>query len=234
MPSTHCVSTRQKSRANSLARRVALVTGASSGIGRAIAVSLARQGVELGIIGRNRAALAETAAAARRFSQVTEFQIDLTASGATRPLLRFLESGGRLDILIHSAGIIQRAPLEHGRIEDFDAQYTTNVRVPYQLTQDLLPFLTNAKGQVVFINSSAGLSAKGAEIGQYAATKHALRAIADSLRDEVNPKGIRVLSVYLDEPQRRCRQPCSVRKKGPITRRPFCSQRTWLLWLFRP
>ena len=76
-----------------------------------------------------------------------------------------------------------------------DAQDTTNERVPYQLTQDLLPFLTNAKGQVVFINSSAGLSAKGAEIGQYAATKHALRAIADSLRDEANPKNNRVLSV---------------------------------------
>jgi NADP-dependent 3-hydroxy acid dehydrogenase YdfG len=57
--------------------------------------------------------------------------------------------------------------------------------------------LTAARGQIVFINSSVGLSAKRAEIGQYAATKHALKAIADTLREELNPKGIRVLSVYL-------------------------------------
>jgi NADP-dependent 3-hydroxy acid dehydrogenase YdfG len=54
-----------------------------------------------------------------------------------------------------------------------------------------------ARGQIVFINSSVGLTAKRPDIGQYAATKHALKAIADSLREEVNPKGLRVLTVYL-------------------------------------
>jgi len=65
------------------------------------------------------------------------------------------------------------------------------------LTQQLLPLLAAAHGQVVFINSSVGLTAKRPEIGQYAATKHALRAIADCLREEVNSNGIRVLTVYL-------------------------------------
>jgi NADP-dependent 3-hydroxy acid dehydrogenase YdfG len=65
------------------------------------------------------------------------------------------------------------------------------------LTQRLLPLLATSCGQVVFINSSAGLMAKRPAVGQYAATKHALKAIADSLREEVNPKGIRVLTVYL-------------------------------------
>jgi len=69
------------------------------------------------------------------------------------------------------------------------------VRGPYLLTQCLLPLLRRRPGQVVFINSSAGLTAR-ANVGQYAATKHALKAVADSLRDEVNRDGVRVLSVF--------------------------------------
>jgi NADP-dependent 3-hydroxy acid dehydrogenase YdfG len=60
-----------------------------------------------------------------------------------------------------------------------------------------LPSLVAARGQIVFINSSVGQSVKRPEVAQYAATKHALRAIADSIREEVNPKGVRVLSLYL-------------------------------------
>ena len=85
-----------------------------------------------------------------------------------------------------------QAPVEH-----LDAQYAINLRAPYLLTKHLLPLLVSSRGQIIFINSTAGLNAKRAEIGQYAATKHALRAIADSLRVEVNPKGVRVTSVYL-------------------------------------
>jgi NADP-dependent 3-hydroxy acid dehydrogenase YdfG len=87
--------------------------------------------------------------------------------------------------------------MERARLTDFDFQYATNVRAPYALTQRLLPSLMAARGQIVFINSSVGLTAKRPDIGQYAATKHALKAIADSLREEVNPKGLRVLTVYL-------------------------------------
>ena len=79
---------------------------------------------------------------------------------------------------------------------DFDTQYQTNVRAPYALTQSLLPHLKRRHGQVVFINSSSGVVAKPTS-GQYDSTKHALRAIADSLRAEINPHGVRVLSVYL-------------------------------------
>jgi len=73
--------------------------------------------------------------------------------------------------------------------------YRLNLRAPYLLTQRLLPLLRRARGQVVFVNSSAGLHA-AAGTSQYAATKHALKALADSLRCEVNDDGIRVLSVY--------------------------------------
>jgi NAD(P)-dependent dehydrogenase (short-subunit alcohol dehydrogenase family) len=181
-----------------LSGRTAVVTGASSGIGRAIALALSRLGVRLCIVGRNPIALAQTVDAVRPFSHVTDFQIDLIFEQNLRPLLEHLERNvGRLDILIHSAGVIHLDPLERANVEKLDLQYATNVRAPYMLTQHLLPLLTAARGQIVFINSSAGLTAKRPDVGQYGATKHALKAIADSLREEVNSKGVRVLTVYL-------------------------------------
>jgi NAD(P)-dependent dehydrogenase (short-subunit alcohol dehydrogenase family) len=188
----------QSNKPSHLAGRVAVVTGASSGVGRAIALALSRQGVQLCLIGRNPITLSETVAACRQFSKVTSFEIDLTVAENLKPLFLHLEmEAGRLDILVHSAGAIHQAPMERARIEDFDVQYATNVRAPYVLTQRLLPLLTATRGQIVFINSSVGLVARRPEVGQYSATKHALKAIADSLREEVNPKGIRVLTVYL-------------------------------------
>ena len=193
-----------------------MVTGASGGIGRAIALALSRQGVQLCLIGRNPRALAETVAAAEQFSKATSFQIDLTVAGNLKPLLLHLEKEvGRVDILIHSAGVIHQDVMEQACVEDFDIQYATNVRAPYVLTKSLLPLLSAASGQIVFINSSAGLNAKRPEVGQYAATKHALKALADSLREEVNPKGIRVLtSVPGTHGNANARSPMPARREG--------------------
>jgi NAD(P)-dependent dehydrogenase (short-subunit alcohol dehydrogenase family) len=203
-----------------LAGRLALVTGASGGIGRAIALALARQGVRLCVVGRDPAALAETVAGIQPFSEVTQFQLDLTAAENLEPLLRHLDSErGGLDVLIHSAGVAHQDPMEHARVEDLDLQYATNVRAPYIMTQRLLPLLSAARGQVVFINSSVGLAAKRPDIGQYSATKHALKAIADSLREEVNHKGIRVLTVYLGRTATSM-QEAICRKEG----RAFCPE----------
>ena len=181
----------------SLTGRIAVVTGASSGIGRAVAVALSHEGARVCAIGRNPITLAETVVAAQEYSQVTGFQVDLTLEDDLQMPLRHLKEIGSLDILIHCAGVIQQDVMEHARVQDLDLQYSTNVRAPYLLTQRLLPLLMAARGQIVFINSSVGLTAKRPDIGQYAATKHALKAIADSLREEVNPKGVRVLTLYL-------------------------------------
>jgi len=181
----------------STGKPVAVITGASSGIGRALTLALSRQGLNVRALGRNSAGLAETVAAAAQFSEVSSYHIDLTVDDDVRAFRGHLEALGRLDILIHSAGAIRENPLETASIEDLDHQYRINVRAAYLLTQQLLPLLSASHGQIVFINSSAGVTAKRPESGQYAATKHALRAIADSLREEVNPQGVRVLSVYL-------------------------------------
>jgi len=181
----------------SLCERVAVVTGASSGIGRAIAIALAREGAHINVVGRNSTALAETVGMVGDHCSANELPADLTSDADVNRIADALSRLSGIDILVHSAGIICQRRMEDAAIEDFDAQYSVNVRAPYLLTKRLLPMLVAAGGQVVFINSTAGLTTSRADAGQYAATKHALRAVADSLRQELNPKGIRVLSVYL-------------------------------------
>ena len=178
--------------------QTAVITGASSGVGKAIALGLAREGASLCLVGRKVDALEGVAEIARRTTnQVQKYLADLAVEKEVKRLTRsLLQDLGHIDLLVHSAGVCSLGEIQSAPIKDFDWQYWVNVRAPYALTQALLPMLKPVKGQIVFLNSSVGLNAK-AGIGQYAATKHALKAIADSLREEVNPEGLRVLSVFL-------------------------------------
>ncbi len=178
--------------------QVAVVTGASSGVGRAIAIALAREGAVLCLVGRRKAALDAVIAEARDAGGRSRgYETDLSREDEVR---RLVAEVGRdvegVDILVHSAGEIHLGTFETAAAADFDRHYQVNVRAPYVLTQGWLASLKARRGQVVFVNSSAGLTAR-ASVGQYAASKHALKALADSLREEVNPSGVRVLSLYL-------------------------------------
>jgi NAD(P)-dependent dehydrogenase (short-subunit alcohol dehydrogenase family) len=102
---------------------------------------------------------------------------------------------GRVDALIHSAGLFAYGAWESIAMDELDLLYKTNLRAPVLLTQVLLPALKKSRGQIIFINSSAVRSAR-AKDGAYTATKHGLNAFANSLREEVNSAGIRVISVY--------------------------------------
>jgi NADP-dependent 3-hydroxy acid dehydrogenase YdfG len=177
--------------------QIAVVTGASSGIGRAIALSLSSQGVALGLVGRRLGMIEAVAETARETApRVLCYRTDLTSDEDIRKLSVHLQQDfGYIDVLIHSAGAISLGHLEAAPVQDLDWQYRINLRAPYVLTQALLPLLRSRRGQIVFINSSAGLNAR-ANMGQYAATKAALKALADSLREEVNSEGLRILSVY--------------------------------------
>ncbi len=181
-----------------LTNQIAVVTGASSGIGKAIALALAAQGAILCLVGRRRETLEAVANGARATApRVLSYQTDLTRDEDIQDLAAALQRDvGFVDVLIHSAGVFSQGRIESDVLENLDRQYRTNVRAPYALTQALLPFLKSRRGQIVFINSTRGLSA-GANAGQYAASKHALKAIADSLREEINADGVRVLSVFL-------------------------------------
>jgi len=177
--------------------KTAVITGVSGGIGKAIALDLAAKGVKTCLLGRKLEALEDVAVVARKTApQALCYQVDLTADQDVRKVAGYIERDFvHIDILIHSAGVISFGPLESASVEDFDRQYRINVRAPYVLTQALLPMLRSCQGQIVFINSSAGLNA-GPNVGQYAATKFALKAVADSFRQEVNAEELRVLSVY--------------------------------------
>jgi NADP-dependent 3-hydroxy acid dehydrogenase YdfG len=177
--------------------QVAVVTGASRGIGRAIALELAAEGATVCLIGRDAQALQEVAdLTSATATAVARYRIDLTRDAEIKGLVSQLEQDfGRVDILVHSAGILRLGPLRDVPVADLDSQYQAHVRAPYLLTQALLPMLTASQGEVVFINSSIVFTNR-AETGQYAATKYALQALANSLRDEVNDLGIRVLSIY--------------------------------------
>jgi NAD(P)-dependent dehydrogenase (short-subunit alcohol dehydrogenase family) len=118
--------------------------------------------------------------------------VDLTDLPAVERLAEGLPGPKRLDALVLAVGTYDRS----AEPEVLRAQLEANVTGPYALLRALLPRLQESEGQIVFINSSQALRA-AAEVGQYAASKHALKAIADSLREEVNPRGVRVTSVYL-------------------------------------
>ena len=175
--------------------RISVVTGASSGIGEALTVALARIGGRVWAIGRKRErleALAEEHGNGEVVPIVADLERDedLAAAGD-----EILSGSDRVDVLVHSAGAITLGGFDSVSPADFDRQYRVNLRAPVVLTQALLPALKRAEGQIVFINSSAGLRASADNV-LYAATKHGLKAIADGLREQVNPDHVRVISVY--------------------------------------
>lgn len=174
-------------------RPAAVITGASSGIGRAVAVALAERGARLLLTGRHEGRLGEVAAAC---DARAVYAADLTEEGAARRLGELVgETFDGLDLLVHSMGAFVSGSVAETPPTVLDAQYRANVRAPYAVSRALLPALEDRQGQVVFVNSSVAGAARGG-LGAYAASKHALKALADSLRDEVNPLGVRVLSVY--------------------------------------
>jgi NADP-dependent 3-hydroxy acid dehydrogenase YdfG len=175
----------------------ALVTGASGGIGAAISQALAAQGVSVIMVGRDRAKLETAACGVRNGSQVVvTTACDLTRADDVESLIDQVTAGReRLDILVHCAGVIEHGLLADAPLESLDRQYQANVRGPLLLTQGLLQKLKSPRGQIVFINSSVGLKARS-NAGYYSATKHAFKALADALRDEVNAAGIRVMNVF--------------------------------------
>ena len=182
---------------DSLKNHIAVVTGASRGIGKAIALALARQGAELFLAARSKEALDETAKEAQKVgARAHTVSLDLIKDEGIRALGEKLQrEAAELNILVLCGGAIAHGPHATAPLTDLDLMYRANVRGHYALIQTMLPHLRKVKGQIVFVNSSAGLRSP-VNAGQFSATQHAFRSIADSLRDEVNADGIRVLSIF--------------------------------------
>ena len=165
-------------------RPIALVTGASRGIGRAVALDLGRTHHVL-VGGRTAAAVAPVVAA---LPSAEPFVADL----ATDPLPALPE---RLDVLVHSAGVDSSGPVADTDRAEWERVLGINVVAVADLTRAALPALRAAQGLVVAVNSGAGLTAApGGAV--YAASKFALRAFTDALREEERGAGVRVSSVH--------------------------------------
>lgn len=176
--------------------RAAVVTGATGGMGASIVEDLARDH-HVFALGRNPDRLAELSA----MDNVSALPVDLTVllRGADEliehPDLVALGELCRLDLLVHGAGIMEPLSVEEATASDWQHQFNVNTVVPALLTRLLLPRLRAAQGQVIFINSINGQTpAAGHSV--YVASKHALRGMADSLRDEVSADGVRVASLF--------------------------------------
>jgi NAD(P)-dependent dehydrogenase (short-subunit alcohol dehydrogenase family) len=182
----------------SLKEKTALITGASSGIGRAIALELAALGALVLLVARTPQKLESVAAEIESAGGAARtYPVDLADDAALNHFTAELKKQfSRLDCLVHSAGIFRLAPFASATLGDFDAVMRCNVRAPFALTQALLPEVISARGAIVFINSTAGETTH-ANVTQYAASKHALKALADTLRLEVSAQGVRVMSVML-------------------------------------
>jgi NADP-dependent 3-hydroxy acid dehydrogenase YdfG len=169
-------------------RPLALVTGASRGIGAAIARALA-PGYDLLLGGRDTAALQ---ALADELPGARPWPVELTDAAAVAEAVAGIE---RLDALVHSAGIGLLGTVAETSAETWRRQFDVNVVAVAELTRLLLPALRAAHGRVVLLNSGSGLTAR-AGWASYAASKFALRAFADALREEEAPHGVRVTSVH--------------------------------------
>lgn len=171
-----------------------VVTGATSGIGKAIATAIAVQSNAVIAIGRN---VSELELLAARFpGAVSAKCIDLLDDDSIAEFGSQIErAGSSVRALIHCAGVHFPGPLSTEPVDKLDAMYESNVRAPYLLTQRLLPALERGRGYLIFVNSSAGLTARPGA-GGYSALQHAHRAMADCWRSELNDRGIRVLNIY--------------------------------------
>lgn len=169
-------------------RPLALITGASRGIGAAIAAALGDTH-DLLLGGRDVTALE---AVSSGLPNARPWPVELTDPAA---LAAATAGVHRLDVLVHSAGVSRLGGLTDLSADDWRTSYELNVVAVAELTRLLLPALRAAAGQVVLINSGSGLKANP-KWGAYAASKFALRAYADVLRAEEEPHGLRVTSVH--------------------------------------
>lgn len=176
--------------------KVALVTGASSGIGRATAVRLAKDGAQVVAVGRNERNLNELreeisavgGAVKMAFADIREIkQVEKLVTDTT-------ENFGKIDVLINAAGIISNGTIESTTLEDWDKMFDINLRAVFFLMQKCIPHLEKTRGNIVNVSSVTGLRAFPGVLA-YCVSKAAVDQLTRCSALELAPKGIRVNAV---------------------------------------
>jgi NAD(P)-dependent dehydrogenase (short-subunit alcohol dehydrogenase family) len=174
--------------------KIALVTGAGRGIGRAVAVALADAGAELVLVSRTRSELDEVASEIKSGGgRARPLPFDVTRSGAVRDAFAGVE---RLDILVNNAGLNRPQPFLEVDEATLDLLLGLNVRAAFVVAQAAARLMV-AKGGGVIINVSSQLGHVGSDLNRtvYVMTKHAVEGLTKAMAVELAPKGVRVVSI---------------------------------------
>ena len=183
----------------SLADRVAIVTGASRGIGRAIAVDLARAGADVTLVGRSASALAETAAAvaaARPGARILTVTADVSDAAAVDAFVaETIATLGRVDIAVANAGQAVDGLIVRAKPGDIDAMLDVNLKSAFHLTRAVArPMMKQRGGSIVLISSIVGVAGNAGQAA-YAASKAGLLGLAKSVAKELGSRNVRVNAV---------------------------------------
>ena len=176
--------------------KVALITGASSGIGKATAFCFGREQARLILVSRNEKSLKEIARSIREMGATVDiFPADVTnEQQATKCVEQTLDTYGGIDIMVNSAGIISNGTIENTTLADWDYMMNINLRSIFLLTQLALPSLIERKGNIVNVSSVTGLRAFPG-ILSYCVSKAGLDQFTRCIALELAPKGVRVNAV---------------------------------------
>ena len=170
--------------------KVAIVTGATSGIGMTTAFRFAEQGARVAAVGRRKEILSKVQRA-----NIRTYAVDLINEQETSTFARrTLEDFGGVDILVNAAGIIANGTIENTSLADYDLMMNINVRSVLQLTQLVLPSIIERKGNIVNVSSVTGLRAFP-NVFAYCVSKAAVDQFTRCAALELAPKGVRVNAV---------------------------------------
>jgi clavulanate-9-aldehyde reducatase len=181
---------------NALVGRVALVTGASSGIGEATAVALADEGASVVLAARRADRLADLAARlAERGAKTSTVDLDVNDElSCQRSVARAVDDFGQLDILVNNAGVMLLGKIEGADTTDWRRMIDTNLLGSMYMVHAALPHLLASRGAVIQISSTAGRQVRLGSAG-YNASKWGIGAFCESLRLEVTERGVRVVLI---------------------------------------
>ncbi len=174
----------------------AIVTGAGRGIGRSTALLLAREGVKVTLVARNRGELDTLVAEIKKTGgTAVAHAADVRDQDAPEAIVKAaVAAHGRVQILVNNAGVGLHKPLAETSDEDWDRILDTNVRAVFRLTRAALPHLTNGGGHIFMISSLAGANAIDG-MSAYCASKAALDHMSRVLMLEVRQKGVKVTTI---------------------------------------